>query len=168
MVNCRYPKCKFLHDTTELLKDEAIQGGKQKYYYHPDCYHHMRTINEIRDLFINNINPLLTSQQIGQLVSVVNNMVFSKKIDVDYIKFALLYYINYKPNALKFPAGMHYIVQNRDVEAAWKKEQESKIKAEIREEMKSNNETTNIDDILLSDRFQYTPPKPKSFADILH
>jgi len=45
MVHCRYPKCMKLHESTELSKDDAVQGGKNS-YYHPDCYHMMQTVNK--------------------------------------------------------------------------------------------------------------------------
>ena len=134
-VNCRYPKCHFLHETTELLKDEAVQGGKQRHYYHPDCLHTMQTVNKIRDLFIEKVDPLLTGKQIGMLVSTINNIVFSKKVDVDFLYFTVQYFINYKPGALKHPAGLHYIIQDKDVTAAWKKEQERKIRDEMKEKL---------------------------------
>lgn len=120
MVRCRYPKCSKLHDSVELRREDAIEGGKGK-YYHPDCYHTLQTVLKIRDLFVTEINPIMTGQQIGALVSTVNNMVFGKGIDVDYIWFALQYFIKYKPGKLHQPHGMHYIVQDRDVVTAWKK-----------------------------------------------
>lgn len=141
MVQCRYPKCMKLHESTELPKDEAVQGGKQKYYYHPDCYHIMQTINQIKDQFYREINPNMTGKQIGQLVSIVNNIVFTKGNDVDFVKFALDYFIKYKPGALKYPGGMAYIVQDRDVLSAWEKLQAQKIREELRKEMdKINND----------------------------
>ena len=179
IVVCRYPKCKLIHESTELLRDDAVQGGKQKYFYHPDCLHIMQTINEIRDLFIKNINPSITGSQIGQLVSVVNNMVFKKKIlptyteSVDYIKFALEWIIKNKPNVLKYPAGMHYIVQDRDVETAWKKEQEAKIRADVKNQMASyqsnqvNNGEFDIDELLLKDKYQYKPQNKSRFSNVL-
>lgn len=141
MVQCRYPKCMKLHESTELPKDEAVQGGKQKYYYHPDCYHIMQTINQIKDQFYREINPNMTGKQIGQLVSIVNNIVFTKGNDVDFVKFALDYFIKHKPGALKYPGGMAYIVQDRDVLSAWEKLQAQKIREELRKEMdKINND----------------------------
>lgn len=167
MVNCRYPKCKFLHESTELLKEEATQGGKQKHYYHPDCFHTMQTVNEIRDLFIKEIDPTLTSKQIGTLVSTINNIIFSKKVGVDYLLFTLQYFIKYKPGALKYPAGLHYVIQDKDVKAAWEKEQKQKLREEIREQQKTI--TVNDEFILDSPEstFEYKPQKPKGFADIL-
>ena len=142
LVKCRYTKCSKLHANNELLKSEAVQGGT-KYYYHPDCYHTMKTILEIRDLFVQKVNPIMTGSQIGQLVATINNIVFTKGVEVDLLKFAVEYFIKYKPGALHCPPGLHYIIQNRDVLSAWKMEQDRKLRNEIRAEIENNvNQST--------------------------
>lgn len=124
-----------LHDSTELNKEDAVQGGSKNYYYHPDCFHTMKTINRVKDLFVKEINPALTAQQIGMLMSTVNNIVFTKGIDVDMVLFALEYFIRYKPGALRYPAGLHYIVQDKDVIDAWQKEKDRRLRQEIKAQM---------------------------------
>lgn len=166
-VHCRYPKCHFLHETTELKKDDAVQVGSKNSYYHPDCYHTMKTVMEIKDVFCRDVNTTLTGSQVGQLVSIVNNMVFSKHIDVDYILFALNWFIKNKPNSLKYPGGISYIVQNRDVEAAWKKEQSRKLAEKINNEKTLLESTTSNTMLDLTPSFTYTPQKNRTFADIL-
>lgn len=170
MVQCRYPKCMKLHESTELPKDEAVQGGKQKYYYHPDCYHIMQTINQIKDQFYREINPNMTGKQIGQLVSIVNNIVFSKGNDVDFVKFALDYFIKYKPGALKYPGGMAYIVQDRDVLSAWEKLQTQKIREELKKEMdKTNNDDKGeiIGFDLSNKKIEYKDNRRNKFSNVL-
>lgn len=169
MVHCRYPKCMKLHESTELPKDEAYWDGKRG-YYHPDCYHIMQTVNQIRDTFIKEINPLLTGQQVGMLVSTINNIVFSKGIDVDQLKFTVEYFIKNKPGALKYPAGLHYIIQDKDAAAAWKKEQDKKIKEELKRGLRA--QTSIIDDPIdfeLPDGFfnDYSTNKRSKFSSIL-
>lgn len=169
IVHCRYPKCTKLHETTELKKEDAIQT-KSKSYYHPDCFHTMQTVNEIRDLFCREIDPFLTGKQVGMLVSIINNMIFSKKIDVNYIKFALQYFIQNKPGALKYPGGLAYIVQDRDVVSAWNKEKQSKLREEIREQKKTVMVDDGLDEFLLDQMdkpFDFKVKKTKGFGDIL-
>lgn len=171
MVNCRYPKCHFLHESTELLKDEAVQGGKQKNYYHPDCYHTMQTVNKIRDLFYTEIDTTLTSKQIGSLVSTINNIVFTKGVDVDYLLFAVNYFIKNKPGALKHPPGLHYIIQDDEVKAAWKKEKDREIWEEMREKLNAMgniNENTagTIGGWSLLEPVEYKSTR-KSFSSVL-
>ena len=131
MVKCRYTKCNKLHESQELNREDAVQGGKGS-YYHPDCYHMMQTVNQIRDLFCKEINPLMTGQQIGLLVTTINNLVFGKNIDVDYVFFALQWFIKNKPGKLQHPFGLHYVIQNKEIAEAWKKVQESKFRNEIK------------------------------------
>jgi len=170
MVQCRYPKCMKLHESTELPKDEAVQGGKQKYYYHPDCYHTMQTINQIKDQFYREINPNMTGKQIGQLVSIVNNIVFTKGNDVDFVKFALEYFIKYKPGALKYPGGMAYIVQDRDVLSAWEKLQAQKIREELRKEMDKINDDDKGEIIGFDSsnkKIEYKDNRKNKFSNVL-
>lgn len=141
IVHCRYSKCNKLHESTELKKEDAIQGGNSsKYYYHPDCYHTMSTVNEIRDTFIREINPLITKQQVGMLVGIINDIVFNKHFDVDELKFILNYFIKNKKGALKYPAGLHYAIQDKDAISAWKKIQDKKIAHKVSEYISSNDE----------------------------
>lgn len=168
IVHCKYPKCFKLHSSTELLKDDAIKGGKSSSYYHPDCYHTMQTINKIKDEFYKNINPLMTGKQIGELVSTANYLVFEKKVNVDFLLFALEYYIKYKPGKLQHVPGLYYIVQNEDVTTAWKKEQDRKIRAEMKTELENGGrETAETFDLDLNSSFIYKPQNKSRFTNVL-
>lgn len=170
VVHCRYTKCSKLHDSTELKKEDAIQGGNGKYYYHPDCYHTLQTVLKTRDLFIKEVNPIMTGQQIGILVSTINNMIFNKGIDADYILFALQYFVRYKPGKLRQPYGMHYIVQDKDVVAAWKKEQERKARNEIKkqqEKLIADELYTDAIDLYDAPVINYNQGTKSKFSSIL-
>ena len=148
VVSCRYPKCSKLHGegNNKINKSDAFRDDKGR-FYHPDCYHVMQKVNQIRDTFIREINPVMTGKQIGAMVSTIHNLIFDKKVDVDLIEFALNYYIKYKPGALKQPFGIHYIVQDKNVLAAWKKHKERKLREEIRDKQ----ENIKIDDEFVMD-----------------
>lgn len=170
LIHCRYPKCKFLHETTELKKEDAVKGGSKNSYYHPDCWKTLQTVNQIRDTFFKEIDPTLTGKQIGSLVSIVNNMIFSKGIDPELILFALHYFIKYKQGALKYPGGIAYIVQNKDVLKAWDTEKKQKLNAELKKQKEElEKEVNNFDEDILSSNnpFVYKPKELTSFADIL-
>lgn len=169
LVNCRYPKCHLLHASTELSKDEAIFYNNR--YYHNNCLHTMLTVMKIKDLFIQRVDPTLTAKQIGMLVSTVNNIVFSKHIDVDFVLFAVQWIVDNKPGVLKYPAGIHYIIQDNDVKDAWNKEKRRQIKASMQEAVnqlgKELNSPIEIDFGTPESKFVYKPQRQKSFADIL-
>lgn len=170
MVHCRYPKCMKLHETTELNKDEAVKGGSKNSYYHPDCWHTMQTVNKIRDLFIQKIDSTLTGKQIGMLVSTINNIIFTKKVDVDFLEFAVEYFIKNKPGKLRYPAGLHYIIQDRDAIGAWEKLRKQKMATEMKQKMEQLRQV-NVEEVGALDAHEnkiiYKPQKQTSFADIL-
>lgn len=170
LVHCRYPKCLKLHATTELRKEDAVQGGSKNTYYHPDCWDTMQTVNRIKDLFCKHINTTMTGKQIGQLVSITNNLIFDKKVDPKLIEFSIEYFIKYKPGKLRFPGGLHYIVQDKDVTTAWAKEQDKKIKEELKRGLRA--QTSIIDDPIdfeLPDVFpiDYSNNKKSKFSSVL-
>ena len=168
IVNCKYQNCCKIHETTELLKENAVQDGR--YYFHPDCYHTMKTVNEIKDLFYRNINPLMTKKQIAMLVSTVYKIIFDKQVDVDFLKFALQFFIKEKPGKLHQPFGLYYIIQDRDVTNAWKREQDRRTKIQIQNELKKQQDDRGeIGELDLNtpDGFVYKQRKARSFADIL-
>lgn len=164
IVHCRYTKCCNLHDSNELLKDDAYCGGNGKYYHH-DCYYMLQTTNKIRDLFLKEINPLLTSAQIGQLVSIIQNIVYKKGVNIDMVLFALEYMIKNKPGALKFPAGLYYVIQNKDINDAWIKVQESKKIQELKDIMKkeiNKNDVGEIGEWTIEDTATSSSFRPKN------
>ena len=170
LVHCRYPKCKFLHETTELHKDDAVKSdSKGSTYYHPDCYHTMQTVNQIRDLFVQKINPAMTDKQIGALVSIINHLIFEKHFDVDYIKFALQWFTKLKPGALKHPAGLHYVVQDEAVKEAWEKEQNRVIDAELERQKREavENVVNNFVFDLPQNVPEYNPHNKSRFSRVL-
>ena len=166
LVRCRYTKCQLLHETKELNKNDAIQGGVGS-YYHPDCYHTMKTVNQIRDTFIQQINPLMTGKQIGVLVSTINKMVFDKHINVDFIKFSLDYFIKYKPGKLHQPFGLYYIVQDKDAVNAWKKEQNIKLRAEIRKQQEEMMDDDTRVAVNIPSTTEYKPQNKSKFSNVL-
>lgn len=163
MINCRYPKCSKLHPTTELRKDEAYWDGK--HYYHPDCYHTMQTVNKIAATFKKEINPLITGKQYGMVVSIINHLIFVKNVDVDFLLYAVEYFVNKKPGKLQYPQGLHYIVQDRDVIKSWKDELNRRAKMEIKEQLQSGD--GEIAEMETEGTFKFTPQKAAGFDDIL-
>ena len=122
-------------------------------------------LRQIRETFVKEINPLMTGSQIGTLSAMVNNIVFDKKVDPEFLRFALDYFIKYKPGKLHQPAGLHYIIQNKDVIAAWNKENERKLREQINTMKAQQQIDDNMDDN--PNAFIYKPQKQFGFDDIL-
>lgn len=106
------------------------------------------------DLFVKHINP---NPVFTQLQSVIKNIVFSRGLGSDFLLFGLKYYIEHNI-PLNYPQGLYYVVQNKNVAAAYKQAQIKKEKQEHKIEIKEEGKST---------QFTYNPVQQKSLADIL-
>jgi len=144
-----------------------------KVHYHADCYHVKETLEEIRDLFCQKINPLQAGrQQIGILVATINRIVFDRNVDPDFLKFVLEYYISNKPGVLHFPPGLYYAIQDKGANDAWSKLQEQKRQEQVKEmKNKISQDAPAVDDGFLDGlggrSFVYKSVKQRGFDDIL-
>ena len=144
---CKYSHC--LHDNREIEKRKAIRVGNS--YYHSDCFKTKEDIKEIVNLFKVHINA---NPVYAQLQSVINNIIFVKKIQSDFLLFGLRYYIEHKI-PLNYPQGLYYVIQNKDVTNAYNKTKAKEIKKSV--EITEQTET----------EFKFVPTKNKGFSDII-
>ena len=144
---CKYSHC--LHDNREIEKRKAIRVGNS--YYHSDCFKTKEDIKEIVNLFKAHINA---NPVYAQLQSVINNIIFVKKVQSDFLLFGLRYYIEHKI-PLNYPQGLYYVIQNKDVANAYNKAKTKEIKKSV--EITEQAET----------EFKFVPTKNKGFADII-
>ena len=144
---CKYSHC--LHDNREIEKRKAIRVGNS--YYHSDCFKTKEDIKEIVNLFKAHINA---NPVYAQLHSVINNIIFVKKVQSDFLLFGLRYYIEHKI-PLNYPQGLYYVIQNKDVANAYNKAKTKEIKKSV--EITDQAET----------QFKFVPTKNKGFADII-
>ena len=144
---CKYSHC--LHDNREIEKRKAIRVGNS--YYHSDCFKTKEDIKEIVNLFKAHINA---NPVYAQLQSVINNIIFVKKVQSDFLLFGLRYYIEHKI-PLNYPQGLYYVIQNKDVANAYNKTKTKEIKKSI--EITEQTET----------EFKFVPTKNKGFSDII-
>lgn len=150
IVKCRYSRCN--HDLKELPIEDAILSGKGS-YYHKDCFKQNEEIKQIIDVFKIYIDPMVV---IVQLRSVINNIVFDKCIDSEYLLFAVKYAITNKLN-LKHAMGLHYIVGYKNIQEAYMKEKNKKVTEQKKIEI---IETEDLP-------FYFNPTKQKGFQDII-
>ena len=127
-VKCRYSHCNRFHDTKDIPIEEAVLSGKNQ-YYHPDCYKESVTMRNIIDMFQKYINEHVVFSSLRQ---VINNIIYDKNCEADFLEFGLKYYIkNHIP--LNYPGGLYYVIQNKDVNKAWNKYKAVDTKAKIQE-----------------------------------
>lgn len=136
MTKTKIYKCGFRHcqhESCEVSQDEAVKIKNR--YYHEDCAKIYSNIEEIKTLYYEKISKTVV---IPQLVSVINNIIFKKKVDSDYFLFAIKYAINTK-RKINYPQGLHYIIDDYRIKDAWKKKQLQSI-SKVKFEAKSNDE----------------------------
>ena len=99
-----------------------------------------------------NPNPVYS-----QLQAVIKNIVFTKKVSSEFLLFGLRYYVKNKLN-LNYPQGLYYVIQNKDVKAAY-----AKMKAEP-----AKKAAIDLSEPSTEISFTHRPAKAKSIADILN
>ena len=149
-VKCKYTHCK--HPDVELPKEEMIRVGN--WYYHPDCYKEKETIQKIIDIYQKYFeeNPIFT-----QLRSVINDIIYKKKVDSQFFLFAIIYAVNHH-KVINHPPGLYYLVKNEEILAEWNRRQYSQLKKEVKKEVVEDSTAPT---------FTYKPKKQKTIADIL-
>lgn len=122
--------------------------------YHKECLDEWNYIKEIKKVYYEKISKAVVQSILGK---VINDIIYGKNIDAEYLLYALNYAINhnYKLNS---PYGLHYIIDDYKIKNQWKLDQSKKIL-----EHKKNIEIINTEDI----PFYYNPSKQKGFNDII-
>lgn len=114
---CGYKHCLI---NTKIPASEAITIGNRK--YHKECAFIKEKINEMRDLYIDNIDKNVS---IVELVSVLNRIIFTKNVDIDYMVFAMNNVVRRKLR-IKSPYTLYYIADNKQIKAIFEKENKQK------------------------------------------
>lgn len=110
---CGYSHC--LHKGEKINKNDAVIVGNRR--FHTDCADLHCKINKMKDLYYENIDD---NVEFVTLMSVINNIIFNKRIDPDYMLFALNHVINRKIK-IKSPYLLHYLPDNKIIISLWNK-----------------------------------------------
>lgn len=152
-MKCRYAHCK--HENKDIPKGEEVKNGTG--YWHKDCLKESMDIREIVSVFQQEINPNVV---IAQLRRTINDIVYNKGYGADFLLFGLNYYVLHGIT-LNYPAGLYYVLQNKDVQKEWKKIQDNKIKAELKNHEFVGQEETQITD------FKYKDTNKSKFSSVI-
>lgn len=154
MVECKYSHC--LHESRELPEEEAILSGKIA-YYHKDCYEESMAIRDVIDIFYREVNKNVVMSNLRQ---VVNQIVYNKGCDAQFLKYALRYWLDHGKK-LNYPAGLNYVIQDKDARKAW----QEKINGEFKRTIDKN---AFIGEDKKGEKIENYKPKSKSsFINIL-
>lgn len=119
LVKCRYCHCK--HPEDRRPPEEMIRGNGFT-YYHAECAKERDLINRIVEYYTTNVDDRVT---IAQLRSVVNNIIFKKKVPAEELLFDLTY-VHQHGSKINSPYSLHYIISNKKVQNEYKKYLETK------------------------------------------
>ena len=101
---CAYPHC--CHGGKVSESEAVVDKGKR---YHWDCIKTKMDIAEIRTMYIDNIDK---DVYVPQLSKVLNDLVFKYDQEIEYIRFAIDYYGQYKTE-VKSPFSLLYLRTNK-------------------------------------------------------
>ena len=150
MCECSYSHCK--HESRMLLRENAIRTSNK--FFHPDCYHEMRNIKTIKELYRDHFEaePIWT-----QLINIIKDIIYNRKVDSDFFVFAMDYAIA-NDIAVKHPPGLYYLVKNEGAIKEWEKQKNKELQEVIKTQTIDEKEEVS---------FVYKPKKQKTIADIL-
>lgn len=111
---CGYKHC--LLKGEKIKEEDAVMVGTRR--FHSQCADVHKKIEQIKSLYFDEIDD---KANFVEVVSVINNIIFKKNINPDYMIFALQYVIK-KKIRVKSPYSLHYLPKNKIIVNLWTKE----------------------------------------------
>ena len=109
---CAYKYC--LHHGEKVKASESVVIKKK--HYHWDCAATKQEIEELRNTYFERIDR---DASFPVLSKVLNDLVFKYDLEIDYIRYALNYYAEYKVK-VKSPFSLLYLRNNDYMRKRWK------------------------------------------------
>lgn len=95
---------------------------------HKDCAELHSTIGRIESLYREKVSSTVV---IKNLRTIINNIIFVKKVDANYMLFALRYAIS-NHYTLRAPASLYYLIDDFKIKKEWTQRQAMKLMTEAR------------------------------------
>ena len=111
---CAYSHC--LHHGEKISPSSAVVSGRK--YYHWDCAATKQEIEAIRNTYLEKIDH---KASFPILSKVLNDLIFKYGLDIDYVRFAVNYYGEYKIK-IKSPFTLLYLRKNQYMKKKWQKD----------------------------------------------
>lgn len=112
--NCTYRHCRY--ENKEIPFGEEIKVGAR--YYHNQCSQESDNIKQIKQLYFDSVSNTVVPSVLGK---VVNDIVYGKNIESDYLLFVIKYIISHKLK-ITYPYGLHYKIDDNRIKDAYQKE----------------------------------------------
>lgn len=120
-MHCSFSHCQ--HEGKIINAGEEFVEIKKK-YYHSDCRKIMDDIKRIKAMYSDYVGIDKTNFAI--LSKTINNLIFDKKYETDYIIFALGRHIQER-KFLRYPAGLYHIVENIMYKTSWDEKKSNSV-----------------------------------------
>lgn len=114
-------KCGYGHCLTPEVKipaSEVVMVGKKR--YHKECAELHAKIERIKRIYFDFLD---NKSDYVQVVGVINNLIFKKGYDADFVEFMMKYAAVYCSQNVKSPYILHVIIDNGIVGRKYKNEQ---------------------------------------------
>ena len=106
MYVCGYKHC--LHPNEKIPLQESVMVGKRR--YHKDCAELHAKIEVIKRIYFDHLD---NKSDYVVVVGVINNLIFSKGYDAEYVEFMMKYLVAYVCK-IKSPYTLHVIIKKND------------------------------------------------------
>ena len=126
IYKCAYTNCRC---DEELTSENAVKYGNR--YYHAVCFENKTAINEITQYYVDNVCSTVVMAQLGKAVK---DIIFKKNVEPRFLLFAIKYAVKNKI-PIRSPFSLHYLINYDNIKEAFKKQEASKIVANMREEL---------------------------------
>lgn len=113
LYKCIYKHCK--HEDCMVSVEDSVKISNK--HYHSDCAANILNIREINALYRNNISDTVVQMILGK---VINDIVFGKNVDSEFLLYSLKYAIHNKIR-ISSPYGLHYLIDNKNIKIQYKK-----------------------------------------------
>lgn len=110
---CGYKHCQIKE---KVQASEAVIVGNRR--YHKECSEIRDKICQITDLYIDYIDKKVLMQE---LLGVLNRIIFTNGIGLDYMIFAVQHIVDMKIK-LKSPYALYYVAKNKRIITLWEKQ----------------------------------------------
>ena len=112
MYKCKYGHC--IHPEEKIPASEVVMVGKNR--YHKDCAETREKVEIAKRIYFDHIDD---KADYVQTLAVLNNLIFDKKLGVDYIIFVLKYLVAFG-GKVKSPYVLHHVAEkNKIVQEKW-------------------------------------------------
>lgn len=110
---CNFRFCPY--ENKIVPEGTGVLSGKR--WFHEDCLKTRDNMEAVKRIYYEHISQTVV---MSQLVKTIQNIVINKGVDSEYLLFAVKFVVT-KRQTIRSPYGLHYIIDDPTVKAAWER-----------------------------------------------